>query len=917
VAIMAGIQNYYSSPQLLRCGLKEPRVHRSRNLNDMSGYQKFLRVCLKYGASRLSSHLYMPQCILINGLLIHRSRQYDLYSFSEELDLNLSLATNNNNNNDASGMAESQLREEVPLNTELGTTKMVDETTTQTLTTSHLTQLSTDFLFGAVDTNAQQDIKAFLEKPFLIESGAFSASDDATTFAPFNMPEYMLSQDFYYQKLKGNLFFKATLEFTLTVNANPFQQGRYLLTWCPTAGSPSNRPRSGKWVDMHTFSAMQRTQLPHVQLDLSSQTRVTFEVPFMSVYSSWITSANSYQFDTGQVRIYPYDPLTTGSGGSTTAGYSLWARFKEVHLSTAALPNAGGSFTSTTQEQRSQGVGPITSAAKKISRAANILTSVPILAPFTSTVSWAADIVAGVASVFGWSKPVNLASDDLIVRDIMYNIANYDTVDNSKVLALSAKNEVQNIPGFAATDLDELDFSTFLSIPSYAGLTIPWNTSQASGTLLTTITLSPGHFFNSYTDINGNVLRSFTPVSWLATRFARYRGGFALTFKIIKTRFHAGRLIFSFRPTNNYFEAPSPSIGLTAYLNRHIVDIRESSEFTLNFPYTSLFPYLDTEGGNDHYGLVDIHVLDELTGPSTVSTSINIIEEVAVLPDFEFAIPRPSNWSPVMNVGLNALPHSGGGFTQSNGDTFNTFNEYIGSTTALTPTLSPAKACIGERITSLRQLLKIPSASIVSATDPGVNYMAISPYCINAVWSKSVSGVPLYDVPYYCCDLYSQLASMFAMSRGGMRIKLMGSYGDPLVPNTAVAFLTPFYEGLNGQDFVNFSTVSRNGNDIFNNGPLCGVAIAISDLGTRGGLELQIPSYSRMHSRANCDMVVNTQNVHLADEANVTSAPDFVVEVYLDSTASPGEYLYIYRSLADDGNLGGFVSIPPMTTIPI
>lgn len=173
MAIMAGIQNYYSSPQLLRCGLKEPRVHRSRNLNDMSGYQKFLRVCLKYGASRLSSHLYMPQCILINGLLIHRSRQYDLYSFSEELDLNLSLATNNNNNNDASGMAESQLREEVPLNTELGTTKMVDETTTQTLTTSHLTQLSTDFLFGAIDTNAQQDIKASLRNLFLLSQGCF------------------------------------------------------------------------------------------------------------------------------------------------------------------------------------------------------------------------------------------------------------------------------------------------------------------------------------------------------------------------------------------------------------------------------------------------------------------------------------------------------------------------------------------------------------------------------------------------------------------------------------------------------------------------------------------------------------------------------------------------------------------------
>jgi hypothetical protein len=917
VAIMAGIQNYYSSPQLLRCGLKEPRVHRSRNLNDMSGYQEFLRVCLKYGASRLSSHLYMPQCILINGLLIHRSRQYDLYSFSEELDLNLSLATNNNNNNDASGMAESQLREEVPLNTELGTTKMVDETTTQTLTTSHLTQLSTDFLFGAIDTNAQQDIKAFLEKPFLIESGVFSASDDATTFSPFNMPEYMLSQDFYYQKLKGNLFFKATLEFTLTVNANPFQQGRYLLTWCPTAGSPSNRSRSGRWIDMHTFSAMQRTQLPHVQLDLSSQTRVTFEVPFMSVYSSWITSTSSFQFDTGQVRIYPYDPLSTGSGGSTTAGYSLWARFKEVHLSTAALPNAGGSFTSTTREQKSQGVGPITSVAMRISKAANILTSVPILAPFTSTVSWAADIVAGVASVFGWSKPVNLGSDDLVVRDLMYNIANYDTVDNSKVLALSAKNEVQNIPGFAATDLDELDFSTFLAIPSYAGFTIPWNTSQASGTLLTTIRLAPGDFFQSYTDINGNTLRSFTPVSWLATRFARYRGGFALTFKIVKTRFHAGRLIFSFRPQNDYYLAPGTSIALTAYLNRHIIDIRESSEFTLNFPYTSIFPYLDTDGNNVFYGSVDVHVLDELTGPSTVNTSINIIEEVAALPDFEFAVPRNSNWSPVLNVGLNALPHSGGGFIQSNGDTFNTFNEYIGSTSALSPTLSPAQACVGERITSLRQLLKIPNPSITTDLPTLQNYLAISPYCINAVWSKSVSGVPLYDVPIFCCDLYSQLASMFAMSRGGIRVKMMSSYGDSLVTKTVLAYLTPFYNGINGQDFVQFDTASRAGYTISNNGPLCGVPVAISDLGTRGGLEVQVPSYSRMHSRANCDMVVNTQNVHLSNEAYVTSAPDFVLEVYLDSSASPGVPVNIYRSLSDDGNFGGFVSIPPMTTIPI
>lgn len=908
---MAGIHNYHGSPQPLRCGRKEPRVHRSRKINNSSGYQRFSRVCLKCETSRLSSCSIMPQCILINGLSIHRSRQYDLHSLSEELGLNLSLASNNNNN-DASGVAEPQLREEISLTSDLGTTTLVDENTAQTIGTSHIASLTSDFTFGSMDTNSQQDIGDFLKKPFLVASGVLSASDDATTFTPYNMPQYLLSQDFFYQKLKGNLFFKGTLEFTLTVNANPFQQGRYLLTWCPTGGSRSDGAHSGQWIDAHTFSAMQRTQIPHVQLDLASQTRVTLEVPFVSAYSCWTTATSSHQFDTGQVRIYPYASLATGSGGSTTAGYSLWARFKDSTLSTAAVPNAGGSFSK--KEQKSQGKGPVESVAKHIGIFASKVSAVPLLAPFAAPVAWAADLVSGVASVFGWAKPINAGPDDLVVRDFMYNYTHYDAVDNSKLLAYSAKNEVENIDGFAGTSVDELDFNTFLTIPSYSGVSFNWNGTQASGVLLNELLMSPIQFQQAYADVNGNTQISHTPVSFLSNSFGRWRGGFAITFKFVKTKFHAGRLVVAFNPGSVYSPPGTTTLALTQYLNRHIIDLREVSEYTINVPYVAMTPYLDTQQANCYFGYLRTYILDELTNPSTTASSIVTLIEVACLPDFEFAVPTTNPFTPIINTGINAVPHSGGSFSQSNGDGFAPVSDYIGSSEAKGVSLGPARSCIGERITSIRQILRIPHLSICWQTPDETDYMKVKPFTITCAWSKT-TGIG-YDLPNYAADPYSQFGSMFALSRGGVRMKFMPNFGVELKSQIALGFLDVQYGGNSGGDYVDFSSVPPSGASLSYNMDITGVPLAMTDLGTRGGLEFQVPAYSRLHSRGGADMLSNTQNFHLSGDGTVTSSPDVALWIYRNRTLNPGMNFHIARAMSDDGNFGGFVSIPPMLRIP-
>jgi hypothetical protein len=336
----------------------------------------------------------------------------------------------------------------------------------------------------------------------------FQTTDVVSTFSPVLIPEFYNSITMWSEKLKGFVGFRCDFEFVLQVNATRFQQGRYMLCWTPSGGV-ANSVKTTFVTAMHNFSLQQRTQLPHGELDLNTDSEVHLNVPYTSCYPYYpvraaTTASGSFNF--GTVQIFPYQAINSG-----TASYTLWARMINVELMAPTVPQArtGTKTIKKSQqevEQDSQGIGPIQGIARKVSDTSEILGQIPLLSSFTEPVKWVSDIVGNVASIFGWSKPVDLAALTRVFPARAYYTTHYDASDISAMISASTRNQIEVCPGFASSDLDEMSIDYLKSIPAFFKK-VNWSTSDAKQTLLYSLDICPDSFGLAYTD---NALTVFT-----------------------------------------------------------------------------------------------------------------------------------------------------------------------------------------------------------------------------------------------------------------------------------------------------------------------------------------------------------------------------------------------------------------------
>jgi len=765
-------------------------------------------------------------------------------------------------------------------------------------------------LFGGAQQNKDMSVEEFLMKPIIVGSGSLATTDNPSSFPNIPVPSTLYAYSQIFDKLKGSMIARFDMEFTLQVNANPFQQGRYMLTYLPIGGTCSNSQTSDSWNAMHKFSPTQRTQLSHVEIDLACQTSVKFTVPFTSIHNGYYVDANSsFEFDAGFIQIIPYVSLSTGSGGSSSASYTLWASLKNVKRAIAVIPQSGKAYSkskssnSSMQEAQKAGVGPIETTARQVSKVAGYLTAVPLLSEFAGPIKWAADIGANVAAVFGWSRPLNCEADKKMVTDAMYNWSHYDAIDNSKLLAYSIKNEVENLDGFAGTSIDELHFDTFLGINSWFG-SFDWSTSRTADAYLYGFQVSPDTFKYVCNDQHGYSVTNYTPVSYMATLFGRWRGDLILTMKFVKTNFHSGRVSVSFAPYVGRLGGPTVNLASSSYLNRTIIDVRECSEYSLTIPYMAIDPYTDCYGSN-LTGFLDIRVLDPLTAPASVNSTITVLLEIRAAAGFEFAIPTANNITPIINTGIAAIAHSGEAYDT---DPCQKYQSQIGASHYQAPSMAASTSCIGERISSLRQMLRIPQFYTTAPTLAPVNdYIRIFPFATSVVYS----GTSVIAWDGFNCDLVSQLQSMFLMQRGGMRYKVLAKLTEDLPMSNVVTYFSVLNEGSTSgyMQPIGYGTTDYLGHTIHDNYPIAGGPFAIHNVGTRSGIEVQIPQYAKTHSRACVDSMMNSALWTEMARGNKNVVLNIVNPMGLVLGTN------IARCGADDYTLGGFVSIPPMVSV--
>jgi hypothetical protein len=783
---------------------------------------------------------------------------------------------------------QTQLDEGLNVQREIVKTTTMDENDAATVVVKISNPMDLDStLVSTADSGYTQNVIQFLQKPYRIRSGNWSAASAALLHA-IAMPEEMLALPIYANKVDGYLAFKATLVMKLQVNGNPFQQGVLIMYYIPQGQVTGMYPNVRRH-DIRTIS-----QLPHVKFDIACDTEAVLKIPYVSPTTHYNLIDHTGPIGTVYLGVF----LQFGSGtGSNNARYTVWSSFEDIEIVTPTVPSsfysqAGGdrikrAADTSDKELSKSGAGPVESVFKGLASVSTALMSVPMLSSIAAPASWVSSALAKTAAHFGWSNPMDESPANRVRPTFHPFVNNSDVIDSSMPLALKVQNKVEVLPGFAGTDIDEMNLNFIASVPAVWAID-DWNTGHTDGTIIWDALLAPYLFRDTTTvndTININTITSFTPCAFVSSLFDMYRGSIRLTFRFAKTTYHSGRLVLSYAP--GYVGAVAPTIADTNYIHREVLDMREGNVFTFTIPYVSTVTW---KRRDEPYGKVWLTVLNQLVAPDTVQNFMYYSIEVSMDADAEFAVPRHVPYKVWTTPASRAVFASQAGGTLA--ETFNPCalvapNKALGN--SITPTLNPAasKFCIGETVTSFLHLLKR------SATFQGLYAfptLELRPFEIGG-YAQLAVGRGEAEISN---DWISILAPLYAYNRGGIRLSLIPS--DGMSTNYMSALLQP----------ITNTTVWLTPADpqalLTQNGSFVPFRATVDS-----GLQVQIPSYNQLHSRLNRFSF----DITLGAQADIYASK---MAVIINTPSNTDDTAYLRRQAADDYSLGFFLGVPPMWT---
>lgn len=532
-------------------------------------------------------------------------------------------------------------------------------------------------------------IKDFLERPIELDNFVWPAASAAGTLitlpTPLVLPNVWATIPMIAEKLKGFMYLRCGFKIRVQVNAQPFNAGRLLILYKPVQQMNTTTPTSYR----HFGGG---TGYHRLDLDLSSSTAAEITIPF---------TQNISHFDLlkglgaiGEVEIYVYSALT----GSTDVHGTVWitASDVDIQMATGIEPvtsvqiqsdryreNEWNEQTSKYEPRTFMKGGKITSYAAQATTtpASNVKTGsfnqpavasaerkqtwkfssisktigtiggslgwVPVIGTAAAAVGWVASAVGGIASLFGYSKPYDDKTARCVQPAYQRNLTNYDGDSKAKVLGINSKNENKIPVDIFTTDKDEMSLAAVLARPTFAARFSMTEVNVANQVIFRW-PVSPDSC--SKIPVNPPDLAKLnTMLSYVAEMFNMWRGSINYHFKIVKTKFHSGRIRVSFVP--GMFQDTDLSLIDINKVYSQIFDLRECDSFDFSVPYIFHQPWvpltpmeneLGTTCESIPTGMLLVEVLNTLRRPTTAADHIEFIMETSAGEDFMFNYPGVS-----------------------------------------------------------------------------------------------------------------------------------------------------------------------------------------------------------------------------------------------------------------------------------
>lgn len=402
--------------------------------------------------------------------------------------------------------------------------------------------------------------------------------------------------------------------------------------------------------------------------------------------------------------------------------------------------------------------GPVQKVAGVVSKVANFAKGIPIIGQFAGPVEWAADIAGGIASIFGWSRPVAGSGAPPISNIPGRGMAQTMCEDQAVVLGFNNDNKLATNEVVFLREEDEMDIQFIAGKPSLVSVT-PFTTTSTREVLITHVVGPMIDTDRAIWDPNakGHAVDVHpTCFENIALLCSNWRADLHFRVSVAKTAFHTGRLELIYVPGVD--RPPSSFDATNCY--RTILDLSRQNEVEFVIPFVSKWEMnnvtvSETSGVDGNIGWFIIKPLTPLLCPETVSQEVSIYvwkfaTNVSLAGTARTAIrgpPTPSDaGSQHMEVGID---HSTERFV------------CYGSINSNTTNIDVAKRVCGEQLTNARQLTRAHRQS---------------GYTVDAVRNEIPSQIAV--APGVVTDYLTAFAQMFVYFKGGLSYKLVNVIGS-------------------------------------------------------------------------------------------------------------------------------------------
>jgi len=508
-------------------------------------------------------------------------------------------------------------------------------------------------------TDTDVPLGEFLSRPVLLDN--FVWQNDQVVSQSINPWELFIKNKRVANRVSNYKLLTGNLHIKIVVNGTPFHYGRLLASYIPMALYDDSL--TGTFNDADLVLLSQRL---HSFINPSDNDGGEMTLPLFWWKNTIDTTVEGNTNDfaaLGTLYIITMNLLKQSNGGSDPVNVSVYGWMTNVGMSVPTAKNIVGlspqskttkrvNNTKTKKDEYSA-QGPVSGVASAVANVAGKLTSVPYIGNFARATQIGATAAAGIASLFGYSRPTNLES--CVYRPVgKSSLAITTTPDDTQKLSVDAQQELTiDSCVFGMNDSDPMEILKIAQVESYLGQ-FPWTDSTTQENQLFSCIVDPSLAIKSSVPTN---FLAMPAITFACTPFRYWRGTIKFRFMVVCSRYHKGRLKVVYDPYGQSNVNGEYNVAYTT-----VVDISETTDFTIEcgwgqattyrerMPLGAISPPYATTGtlaytsDSEPYGngVISVYCVNDVTSPAP-PTNISVNVFVSAGDDFEVAGPDGSD----------------------------------------------------------------------------------------------------------------------------------------------------------------------------------------------------------------------------------------------------------------------------------